>query len=126
MAQIFLADPVFEDSGNSLLNRVYGTDGALIVQASISSIAVSAFYKDTREAIATASPSVSAVVYDTLQTGAILWPVDSTGFNFRYDAPATFYPEGGRDVMVEIKFTPASGQVFHIVWEVPVLNLYRS
>ena len=117
---------VWEDSGCSLMARILGTDGDEIVQADISTITYAVHEKVAgTEIIASTSLTISAVVFDTLQTDD-RWHTDATGYNFRMDAPVTAFPTGGTTYMVEVKFTPASGAVFHVVFEVAAQALNRS
>lgn len=117
---------VWEDSGCSLMARVLGVDGANITQASISSITYAVHNADTgAEVVASTSLTVASVVFDTLQTDS-RWHVDSTGYNFRMDAPAASFPTGNTRYHVEVKFTPATGAVFHVVFEVAALQIFRS
>ena len=118
---------VNEDSGASFMARIYGNDGAVIVQASISSIAYKVFnFKTSKTApVSEGALTVSSVVFDTLQTDA-RWTEDSTGYNFRWDAPATIFTTGGDVYLIEIKFTPASGAVFHKLFEVKAIGVYGS
>lgn len=122
---------VFEDSGASLMARIKGGDGANITQASISSIAYSVFSLSTTNGVTTGTETttgtltVSDVVFDTLQTDA-RWGKDSTGYNFRWDVPASVLANGDTTYRIEIKFTPTSGEAFHVVAEVETVGLYRS
>ena len=116
--------PVLEDSGCYLMARIRGTDAANIVQADISSIDLAIHCSDGTDN-AVGAIVVSSVVFNTLQTDA-RWTVDSTGYNFRYNATAAQLDDGGRVYTYEFKITPASGQVFHVVFKVPTENLFRS
>ena len=125
----------FEDSGVSLMARVYGHAATVITQATISSITYTVTEHDTQEnaedgangtsIITSTSLTVSAVVFDTLQTDA-RWTKDSTGYNFRYDSVAADRTNGGVWHRYEVKFTPSSGAVFHAIWIVESKQLARS
>lgn len=118
----------WEDSGFSLMARVYGQTGAAITQAAISAITATFYNIDDEDApVAIGSPAsltVADVVFDTLQTDS-RWTKDSTGYNFRYDVPAS-YTATGCKARVEIKFDPASGENFHVVFEGTIGDLYAS
>ncbi len=119
---------VFEDSGFYLMARFKSPTGANGVQADITSISLSVFDESSTTAIAGPTAlTVSAVVFDTLQTTILdpRWTKDSTGYNFAYSALAAHVPNPGW-TRFEFKFTPASGQVFFIVFRVPVAELYTS
>jgi hypothetical protein len=125
MSAVIVTEAVFEDSGCYLLARIRGNDAANIVQADISSINLCVSQKGGTPDTAGTAVTVATVIFNTLQTDA-RWTVDSTGYNFRYEVPAASLPVGGRKYLFEFKFTPASGPVFHVVFEVPTLNLLRS
>jgi len=116
---------IFEDSGAYLMSRVLAGDGAAAVQADISSIAYSVYDLDDTSSPSTGTLTVSNVVYDTLQTD-VRWTKDSTGYNFGWSAPASLFATGDRVYEVEVACTPASGEVFHLRWDVTVKPIRRS
>ena len=117
---------VFEDTGFSLMARIQGTDAEDIQQADISSIAYSVYdLSSTGSPTTTGSLTVSNVVFDTLQTDS-RWNTDTTGYNFRWDVPASIPADGAKNYQIEIAFTPTSGEVYHAVYQVTTTNLYRS
>jgi hypothetical protein len=117
----------FEDSGGSLMARVLAPDATVITSSKITGITYSVY--DTAAAstsIVNASTlTVSAVVFDTLQTDA-RWDRDATGYNFRYDVNSSELPNGKKKYRFEFKFDPVSGADFHVAWEVTTVDLYRS
>ncbi len=120
-----ITDAVYEDSGFSLMARIYGQAATAITQATISSIALRVYDVSSSTVVATATPVVASTVFDTLQTDAY-WTKDSTGYNFRYSTLAAHVPAGCGRMLFEFTFTPASGAAFPVVFEVPVLDLYGS
>lgn len=128
----------FEAKGLTLMDRVQGNGGTNITQAAVSSIAYTVTrYGSLDDAIdcvdgtavvTSTALTVSAVVFDTLQTAAP-WDsaADSTGYNFRYNSVATDRPavSGGGTYWhrYDIVFTPASGAVFAVVWIVETLSM---
>lgn len=136
MSSLIQQATAFEDGGIVLMARVLGWSGTAINQASVTSIALKVFeYATEREAIANTngteitgvggSLTVSDVVYDALQTAAP-WTKDSTGYNVRYDAPATCLPNGGKWYRFEFKVTPASGAAYWLVWVVEAVSVASS
>lgn len=118
----------WEDGGCSLMARVVGPTSAAITQAAVSSITCAVFDLDgdsPSSAVATPSIVVASTVFDTLQTDG-RWSVDSTGYNFRYDAAASIFATGGHRYRFEFRFTPASGQVYWVVFEVTAESLLTS
>lgn len=124
VAQVFRA-VCFEDAGVTFLARIKGNDGSNITQASLSSIAYTVTDMADASTVISGTLTISAVVFDALQTGA-RWTVDSTGYNFLWAAPATLAPTGGRKYRVELLFTPASGAVFVLPFEVDCIPILRS
>lgn len=112
---------VWEDSGATCMARVVGQDAANVTQASLTSIGYKVFDLDGAApgtATATGAPVVADTIYDTLQTADDRWTVDSTGFNFLdiVAGAAANLPTGDHRYRIEYIFTPASGQVFTVVF----------
>jgi len=116
---------IYEDSGAYLMARVLGGDGSAVQQSDISSIAYSVYDMDDTSSPGTGSLTVANVVYDTLQTDS-RWTTDTTGYNFGWSAPASLFATGDRVYKVEVLFTPASGEVFHVQWDVTTRSMLRS
>jgi hypothetical protein len=126
MASIFRASSVFEDSGFHLMARITIHDASNAQQADISSISLQVWDIDRDFQVgATENLTVANVVFDTLQTDA-RWTADSTGYNFRYTGTAAQVSKGGSTYRYEFKITPASGEVYHIVFDVPTIELKTS
>lgn len=120
-----VCDAVYEDSGFSLMARIYGQAATPITQSTISSVALKVFDVSSSTSVATATPVVATCIFDTLQTDAY-WTKDATGYNFRYSTLASQVPNGGSRYRFEFTFTPTSGAVFPVVFEVPTMDLYGS
>lgn len=117
---------VFEDTGFSLMARIQGTDAKDVQQADVSSIAYSVYdLSSTGSPTDTGSLTVATVIYDTLQTDS-RWDIDTTGYNFKWDVPASHVADGAKNYRFEIAFTPAIGEVYHAIYEVATTNLFRS
>lgn len=121
---------VWEDADCVLMARVLGNDGAAITQSITTTVKVKMYdivSAPTTDTISNRSLTVSAVVYDTLQTTTddARWTVDTTGYNFLYALPAadistpTVY-------RVEITFTPTSGGAFPLVYQITAQGLLGS
>ncbi len=115
-----------EDGGATLLARIVGNDAANVTQASVSSITYQVFKRGATTDIAAASPlTVSAVIFDTLQTGDE-WTVDATGYNFKYVTDVLELPDGKSVFIFEFKVTPTSGPPFYLLFEINTLGLIGS
>lgn len=107
---------VWEDGGATCMARVTGQDAANITKASITSIGYSAFDSEaTGAAVDTAALTVASVVFDSLQTDA-RWTKDAPGYNFRHEVPASALTTGNHTYIIEYMFTPATGEVFWVLF----------
>ena len=115
----------FEDTGVALMARVQ-IAGANAEQADVTSITWKAFdTADTSTVAASGTLTVADVVFDTLQTDG-RWTRDTTGYNFRHNLAASVLVGGGKTYRIEHAWTPASGEVFHTVYEIDTEKLYSS
>ena len=105
----------YKSGGWTALARVELPSGNYIAQATISTVHVEVKNAAGTITKASASLTVSDVVFDTLQNDA-RWTEDTTGFNFRYEVPAAAFPAAGHH-RVEFKFTPSTGEVFFLTFE---------
>ena len=106
---------VYEDSTFSLMSR-FTVDGANATQSDCSSITMKAWDVDDYDTpVLDATLTVSAVVYDTLQTDG-RWSVDATGYNFRYDVADTVCTTPGTQYRFESVVTTSGGKLPPMVW----------
>jgi len=105
---------VYAGTGNILLNRVVGSSGSYITQATTSTITCAVDDMTTGMAVSVITPAivVATAIYDQLQTGALWESKDATGYNFYHAMPATAFPTAGRLYRVIYTFTPTSGAVY--------------
>lgn len=110
-----------EDAGATLLLRVWdrptaagATEGTPLTRAQISSISITAkdLWSDDTTLSATEIDK-NAAVFDT----PLAWAEDSTGFNFRYNVPASAFPSKGHKYQVAVTWTLADGRVGKTIWE---------
>ncbi len=117
---------VWEDGGAACMARVVGNDAANITQASLTSVKLTIFNRLTDAVIvAEQTLTVADVVFDTLQTDS-RWTLDSTGYNFRHTVVASSLATGGIVHHCEFKFTPASGEVFWVVFDLATQEIITS
>lgn len=122
----------YADAGVSIRCRITNNAGTDITQASLSSIAYKVSYyaseDDAEEAtngtavVSSGTLTISAVVFDTLQTPST-WTVDTAGYNFKYDSPATERASGHKWNRYDFLFTDSSSNKFRhavIVETLPV------
>ena len=101
------------------------TEGNLITQSDVSSIAVKVFDADKMQVGSTLTPSASSTVFDTLQTSGT-WGNLKDGGNFRYTVPGTYFPIGGTTNRVEVVITLADGNKLPAVWNLAVNEMLSS
>lgn len=109
-----------EDSGWTGLMRLELPSGLLATQATVASLTYTVHNGSTQTASGTIAIATS--IFDALQGAAgsdARWTVDATGYNFRFEFPATCFPAPGKDYKVEVKTTPVSGEPFHDLWQGP-------
>lgn len=95
-------------------------EGKWVKQADISTITCSVFDKSSSTpstAIATPTVTVASSIIDSPVTDGVIWPVDSTGYNFLHDLSYTNFPTGGHVYRVEYTFTPTGGAKWSLVFE---------
>lgn len=114
---------VQEAQGFTALARVVKGSGAALVQADVSSVARRIFdpasTTPTTPIEGPTALTVSAVIFDTLQTDGY-WTLDSTGYNFRDTYAGALLAEGGRTYRVEYTITTASLGIIRVEADVAV------
>ena len=91
--------------GFPILARITGTDGDPLQQADLTSITYRIRPRDRSEADRTGTLTISAVIFDTLQTGDWDTGKDASGYNFRWDTNGTLFPLP-KDYEVFVYFNP--------------------
>ena len=118
---------VYEGAPGTVLCYVTGHDGAVITQASTSSIAYSVVdVRRPNTVVASGTIVVADTVFDSLQTSDARWTVDDTGFNFAWAQPAAIVPDGGKTYQVEITFTPATGSAIPYPYRLKTHEIYSG
>lgn len=130
--QAFVTQTVFEQTGGVTLmgrGRSVGVDGPYFLQSQFSAI--------IRKVFDMADPTtpingedgeeltISAVIYNALQTSDDRWTKDGTGYNFLDVLDASHFPKGGRRYRVEYLCYPdGRDDFFPLVFEVPTVGLF--
>lgn len=122
--------PVMEGTDPTFAARVQvirGNDWGDVQQADVASITYASFEVDADGAatqVSSGTLTISAVIFDALQTGDI-WPFED-GFNFRPSIQRENFPDGDVSYRVECLFTLTGGTRFYVVFRGPVLEIYGS
>jgi hypothetical protein len=116
---------IYEDTGVTCMSRILGDDAVAITQATTSAITVAVFKNTSTTATYTASLTVADVVFDAYQTDA-RWDKDSTGYNWRYAVVASVFDAGDATYRLEFKFTPTSGSVYFVIFEIDTVEVFTS
>lgn len=126
-------------SGVTLFARLRGNAGALITQASLTSITYAVLDLTSGVSLGTGTFAVSTTVYDALQQGDPRWQVDtvaapgrdgSSGYNFAGTLPASLFvartieaidllagqQPAPHEIQAEVIFTPVSGEPWRVVF----------
>ena len=103
---------------------------SLVQQADLSTITAKVFEKDADGVFVEITPAptvtVATAILDTVDTTNEIWTVDTIGHNFIHDLGAVYFPNGGKIVKAEYKFTYVGGDVGWGVWEGPVRGVSSS
>lgn len=91
------------------------TEGNLVKQSDISSIAVNVFSSDNIRTGDALAPTAASTIFDTIQTAAT-WGNINDGGNFRYWVPGTHFPIGDTTNRVEVVITLTDGHKLPSVW----------
>ena len=118
---------VWEDTTPKLMARVVADDdGLVIVQADVSTISKLVTLESTGAVVvASAALTVSAVVFNALQTDA-RWTIDTTGYNFAHTLATTDIPDGDSFYLVQYLFTGATGGVSMVEFRIQSRENYFS
>ena len=105
-------------------------EGKFVQQADLSTITAKVFEKDADGVFVEITPAptvtVATAILDTVDTTNEIWTVDTIGHNFIHDLGAVYFPNGGKIVKAEYKFTYVGGDVGWGVWEGPVRGVSSS
>ncbi len=115
---------VLEGTTGQNIAKMTGNDGALILQADVTSIERKTFDLDSTTpdtAVETSAPVVASVIFDTLQNDS-RWTEDALGYNFLDIVASTILIEGGHRYKVEYYFTMAAGGPIAKFYEITVVN----
>ena len=123
-----ISGTVFKNGSATLLARVVGAQGTLIIQANIASAKYTAYLLDENDPDAATSIAghtdvavdVASLIYDSLQKDD-LWDVDDTGYNFKHVLNVSthqVFATAGRSYRIVFELTPTSGQVIIVRFRV--------
>jgi len=126
MVKPFVSQAAYEDTGVTLMARITDTDGNNLTQSDVSSIELKVIKLSDGTTVTTVALTVSVVIFDTLQTTALLpaWSLDSTGANFVYKTLDAHLPDGEETYRFQVRITPASGATIQIAYDVPTVQTY--
>jgi len=122
---------IFVGQTPALMKRVEASDGTRLLQADVNSIAYTIYDKGdsltTPVDSGTGALSKTSVVFDTLQTD-YGWTDsgDSTGYNFRWNCPGTFFEEAGTTYRIEVVITDTADKLIPLVFEILTAHLYSQ
>jgi|SRR5579864_97101 len=107
-----------------LLARIRSESGAYVTQASLLSGTVKVLDGYTPVQIgSTINLTIASVIFDTLQQDAIRWVLDTTGYNFLFTVPASYFPKAGL-YLVQTEFLDTSNNPVFCQWEDTALGTF--
>lgn len=120
----------FKNGSATLLARIVGNDGNIVVPGDIGEISYSIFLLDDQNADNRAAIeghedvmlTPAGVLFSSLQSGP-LWTIDVTGYNFLHALDVSVnpaFPVAGRRYLVEYRLTPTAGQVIVVRFRINV------
>lgn len=98
------------------------TEGNLIKQVDVASIAVNVFSADNIRTGDALAPTAASTIFDTIQTAAT-WGNIEDGGNFRYYVPGSYFPIGETTNRVEVVITLTDGHKLPAVWSIKVYKM---
>lgn len=116
-AQVF-EFKTYEDGSARLMARIVGLNNTKLIESDFGSISWETWYEGAEDTqVATGTLTVADVIFDSLETES--WTADGTGYNFRWDIPATVFASPKR-TNLSLMFTLANDDVipFPVVAEV--------
>jgi len=105
--------------------RIQGDDAVNITQSDVTSITLKTFLNYGTTATSTTSLTVSAVVFDALQTDA-RWTKDSTGYCFRFQIPSSVFDTGDSTYRCEFLFDMDSQPDLFVIFSVDTVEVLSS
>jgi hypothetical protein len=135
---LVLTQAVPSRTGIRLMARVRGFGGALVTQASISTLtAVVTDLSAANAQISSTALTIASVWFDSLQWD-LTWQKDGPnnpappppfgdgayGYNFAWVAPASNFANTGHRFQVDVKLVPVSGEQFEIAYQIPTFPVY--
>lgn len=108
---------VYEDTPAVIMARITDVDGVNINQASVSSVTLAVWDKDSTSttAVSTSTLTVSTCIYTTLQTTN--WTADSIGYNFKDTLSTSAMSTAGHRYLAQYDIVPASGGSYPVQFE---------
>lgn len=113
------------ESSVTLLARLQDAHSNDVLAEYVTSVAVKVFDKTLGTQTYTTTPTVSTVIFDTIQEDA-RWTVDGIGYNFAFTVPGSALPTGGTTYRVEILITPASGDPFFVLYDLQTISIFSE
>jgi len=108
---------ISQDATFALMGR-FEVDGVVGLQANVSTVTITGTDQSTGSSVLSVTPTVSAIVFDTLQTDARWGGKDALGYNFRYDVADTICVTPGIRYRFKVVITTASGKLKSGLFEV--------
>ncbi len=117
---------IIENSPVILMARIADALGIPVTAADVDSLTIKVFNQATGTQISTTiEPTVSDVIFDTLQEDN-RW-LDEDGYNFAYEVDGSYFPDGNTKYQVEVKVTPSDTEANPFIlepWVLSTINVF--
>ena len=103
---------VLQNSAFSNVARITSSTGGYMVAADVSALVYRVWEEMTGTVTTTGSTLQISTTFSTLTSSSVVWPVDTTGYNFKHDVDGSVIPSADTTYVIEYEITPASGSRF--------------
>jgi len=118
---------IYEDTAITCMARIQSDEATNILNEDVTSFKVSTFTNGTTPTTETEVTSGfdDVNIFDELQTDA-RWSKDTTGYNFRYQVPASVFVTGDATYTIEFEFTCPTQPTFFVIFVVDTVEVLSS
>lgn len=103
---------MYQNSAFSNVARITSSTGGYLTAAGVSALVYRVWEEMSGTVTTTGTTLAISTTFSALTSSSIIWPVDTTGYNFKHDLDGTLIPNANTTYIVEYEITPASGSRF--------------
>jgi hypothetical protein len=114
-----------ERSAVVLLARILKADGSLAVHADVTAALLKVF--DAKAGtLVTPTGGGGGYAGTALTVASVFNDAPTSDPRWDFTDPPSFFPVGGVTYQAEVKFTPASGDPFYVLWQLATTKIYSE